>query len=80
MSEAWRRDIRAAYDDLCSRIGELDVPVAVRPSATAENLPEASFRRAAGEPLNVRGADAVVAAYHRCVVSLFGDRAIAYRD
>ena len=79
VSEALERDIRAAYDDLCSRIGELDVPVAVRSSATAEDLPEASFAGQQEGFLNVRGADAVVAAYHRCVVSLFGDRAIAYR-
>ena len=79
VSEALERDIRAAYDDLCSRIGELDVPVAVRSSATAEDLPEASFAGQQESFLNVRGADAVVAAYHRCVVSLFGDRAIAYR-
>ena len=79
VSDALARELRAAYNSLCERVGQSDVPVAVRSSATAEDLPEASFAGQQESFLNVRGADAVVEAYHRCVVSLFGDRAIAYR-
>lgn len=53
--------------------------VAVRSSATAEDLPEASFAGQQESFLNVRGADAVVAACRRCFASLFTDRAISYR-
>lgn len=79
LSEALEGEVRSAYQGLCEQLGEPDAPVAVRSSATAEDLPEASFAGQQESFLNVRGADAVVAAYHRCVVSLFGDRAIAYR-
>ncbi|MEZ5374584.1 MAG: phosphoenolpyruvate synthase [Microthrixaceae bacterium] len=79
VGDALEAEIRAAYEELCDASGEPDVPVAVRSSATAEDLPEASFAGQQESFLNVRGADAVVEAYHRCVVSLFGDRAIAYR-
>ena len=56
-----------------------DVAVAVRSSATAEDLPEASFAGQQDTMLNVRGVDAVLAAVHRVYGSLFSDRAIAYR-
>ncbi len=55
-------------------------PVAVRSSATAEDLPEASFAGQQESYLNVRGADAVVAAVRNAYASLFTDRAIAYRQ
>jgi pyruvate,water dikinase len=58
---------------------EDDVSVAVRSSATAEDLPEASFAGQQDTFLNVRGADAVLAAVHEVYASLFTDRAIAYR-
>ena len=79
LSEALEGEVRSAYQGLCEQLGEPDAPVAVRSSATAEDLPEASFAGQQESFLNVRGADAVVEAYHRCVISLFGDRAIAYR-
>lgn len=79
VSDALEAELRTAYAALCNRVGVSDVPVAVRSSATAEDLPEASFAGQQESFLNVRGADAVLEAYHRCVVSLFGDRAIAYR-
>ncbi|WP_420439771.1 phosphoenolpyruvate synthase [Candidatus Palauibacter sp.] len=66
----------AAYRDLGSG-GE--VSVAVRSSATAEDLPEASFAGQQDTLLNVRGAEAVLAAVHEVYGSLFTDRAIAYR-
>lgn len=72
--------IREAYAALCEAAGDPQLPVAVRSSATAEDLPEASFAGQQESYLNVVGADAVVEAYHRCLTSLFGDRAIAYRE
>lgn len=56
-----------------------DISVAVRSSATAEDLPEASFAGQQDTLLNVRGAAAVLAAVHEVYGSLFTDRAIAYR-
>ena len=56
-----------------------DISVAVRSSATAEDLPEASFAGQQDTLLNVRGAEAVLAAVHEVYGSLFTDRAIAYR-
>jgi len=71
------RDIRAGYLGMCDGGG--DVAVAVRSSATAEDLPDASFAGQQETLLNVRGADAVVHATHEVFASLFNDRAIAYR-
>jgi pyruvate, water dikinase len=60
------------------RLGE-DVDVAVRSSATAEDLPDASFAGQQETYLNVRGPAALLDACRRCFASLFTDRAIAYR-
>ncbi len=59
--------------------GGRDIAVAVRSSATAEDLPEASFAGQQETLLNVQGLDNVVAAIHEVYASLFNDRAIAYR-
>ena len=59
--------------------GSKDIAVAVRSSATAEDLPEASFAGQQETYLNVRGLDAVIKAVHEVFASLFNDRAIAYR-
>ncbi|MEO0355178.1 MAG: phosphoenolpyruvate synthase [Cyanobacteria bacterium P01_A01_bin.3] len=56
-----------------------ETDVAVRSSATAEDLPDASFAGQQETYLNVRGARAVLEACHRCFASLFTDRAISYR-
>ncbi len=56
-----------------------DIAVAVRSSATAEDLPDASFAGQQETFLNVRGIDNLVAALHQVYASLFNDRAIAYR-
>ncbi|PSP19194.1 MAG: phosphoenolpyruvate synthase [Cyanobacteria bacterium QS_8_64_29] len=74
-----RRVIAAAYRQLCERYGE-DTDVAVRSSATAEDLPEASFAGQQETFLNVRGERAVLEACHKCFASLFSDRAISYRQ
>jgi pyruvate,water dikinase len=57
-----------------------DAPVAVRSSATAEDLPDASFAGQQDTFLNVVGPDAVLDAVRRCWASLWTDRAVAYRD
>jgi pyruvate,water dikinase len=72
--------IRAAYAELCGRLGREDADVAVRSSATAEDLPSASFAGQQETFLNIRGADALLDACRRCFASLFTDRAIAYRE
>ncbi|MET1155780.1 PEP/pyruvate-binding domain-containing protein [Arthrobacter sp.] len=66
--------ILAAY----ARLGE-DTPVAVRSSSTAEDLPEASFAGQMNTYLNVIGPDALLTAVRRCWVSLWSERAVAYR-
>ena len=72
------RAIRQAYQDLSERLGMNAADVAVRSSATAEDLPEASFAGQQESFLNVAGGeDALVAACRRCFASLFTDRAIA---
>ncbi len=71
--------IKAAYRELCERAGRADADVAVRSSATAEDLPDASFAGQQETFLNIRGQDAVLDYCRRCYASLFTDRAITYR-
>ena len=73
-----RLAIGEAYDQLRERLG-YEPDLAVRSSATAEDLPEASFAGAAETFLNVRGREALLRAVHQCFASLFTDRAISYR-
>lgn len=70
--------IRQAYHTL-AQAGERDPAVAVRSSATAEDLPDASFAGQQETYLNVRGEDALLDAVKRCWSSLWTARAIAYR-
>jgi len=72
--------IRAAYRELSRRYGATAVDVATRSSATAEDLPEASFAGQLESFLNIHGEDAVLDACRRCFASLFTDRGIAYRE
>jgi pyruvate, water dikinase len=72
--------IREAYQELCQREGVEEVAVAVRSSATAEDLPEASFAGQQETYLNVSGAGDLLAACRDCYASLFTDRAIHYRE
>jgi pyruvate,water dikinase len=78
LPKALRDAITSAYDNLCLRLGR-EPEMAVRSSATAEDLPEASFAGAAETFLNVRGKAALLLAVHQCFASLFTDRAISYR-
>jgi len=70
--------IEDAYRRLCAASGG-EVAVAVRSSATAEDLPDASFAGQQETFLNVRGAADLLAACTRCLASLYTDRAISYR-
>ncbi len=70
--------VSAAYDTLVAEAGA-DITVAVRSSATAEDLPEASFAGQQETFLNVRGRGALMLAVKSVFASLFNDRAIAYR-
>jgi len=69
-------EIRDAWDEMSDG---RDIAVAVRSSATAEDLPDASFAGQQETFLNVRGLDHLVDALHQVFASLFNDRAIAYR-
>lgn len=73
------RDIRSAYEKLCAENGGGEVAVAVRSSATAEDLPDASFAGQQETFLNVTGADDVLHKVKEVFASLYNDRAIAYR-
>ena len=72
-------EVREAYAALCGRCEVPDLPVAVRSSATCEDLPEASFAGEHDSYLWVRGTDEVLAHVRLCWASLFTDRAICYR-
>lgn len=71
--------IREAYRTLSKRAGVDEVEVAVRSSATAEDLPDASFAGQQETFLNIKGETALIDACRRCYASLFTDRAISYR-
>ncbi|MFC1722501.1 phosphoenolpyruvate synthase, partial [Nanoarchaeota archaeon] len=71
-------NIVKAYADLCKPYGE-DTDVAVRSSATAEDLPTASFAGQQETFLNIRGGEMLVEACRKCFASLFTNRAISYR-
>jgi pyruvate, water dikinase len=71
--------IRDAYAELGERSDQAEVDVAVRSSATAEDLPDASFAGQQDTYLNITGAEDLLAACRDCFASLFTDRAISYR-
>jgi len=73
-------ELRTAYRELSLRYGEEATDVAVRSSATAEDLPDASFAGQQESFLNVVGEEALLDTCHRCFASLFTDRAIHYRE
>lgn len=77
--EELEKAIAQAYEDLCNQYGA-DTDVAVRSSATAEDLPDASFAGQQETYLNVHGLQAVLQACHKCFASIFTDRAISYRQ
>ncbi|MBI2410385.1 MAG: phosphoenolpyruvate synthase [Candidatus Kerfeldbacteria bacterium] len=72
--------IAAAYQQLAQRYENNEVDVAVRSSATAEDLPDASFAGQQETYLNIRGLFEVLESTKRCMASLFTNRAISYRQ
>ena len=78
LPSALEREIRAAWKEMTRDQGT-DFSVAVRSSATAEDLPEASFAGQQETYLNVCGIDAVIDKVHSVFASLYTDRAIAYK-
>ncbi|MCB5163869.1 phosphoenolpyruvate synthase [Streptomyces bambusae] len=80
LPDALRDAIASAYEALGRELGRSDPDVAVRSSATAEDLPEASFAGQQDTYLNVRGTGRLLTAVHRCFASLYTDRAIDYRE
>ena len=72
--------IREYYNELCQRVDDEDTDVAIRSSATAEDLPEASFAGQQDTFLHVSGDDEVLEYIRKCWASLFEARAIFYRE
>lgn len=84
MDEEMPLDLQAAiakaYKDLGEKMGEDEPYVAVRSSATAEDLPDASFAGQQDTYLNVKGAEMIVQKVKECYASCFTDRAVYYRE
>ena len=80
MPEELADAIRDGYRRLSEEAGREDLDVAVRSSATAEDLPEASFAGQLESYLNVSGEEELLETCRRCFASLFTDRAISYRE
>lgn len=78
--EDLEKAITHSYRKLCQREKKRKIDVAVRSSATAEDLPEASFAGQQETYLNISGDAEVLKACKKCFASLFTDRAIAYRE
>jgi pyruvate,water dikinase len=78
LPENVRESIKVSYQVMCDKLGH-DVSVAVRSSATAEDLPTASFAGQQASFLNIVGSYEVVNSVLECLASVFTDRAIAYR-
>ncbi len=80
MPQDLQDQIAAAYEELGKKVGQADPFVAVRSSATAEDLPDASFAGQQDTYLNVKGAATIVAKVKECYASCFTDRAVYYRE
>lgn len=72
-------EIKKAYQDLCAHYKLTNIDVAIRSSATAEDLPHASFAGQQETYLHIEGTHEVLEAIKKCMASLFTERAIAYR-
>jgi len=80
LPEDLEKEIIKNYKDLCGMYKENDLDVAVRSSATAEDLPSASFAGQHETYLNIRGEEELLKAVKNSYASLFTDRAIMYRE
>ncbi len=76
----FEEEIKRGYKELSEICGRDNLVVAVRSSATAEDLPNASFAGQQETYLNIEGEDSVLIAVKECIASLFTDRAIVYRQ
>ena len=81
LPEDFEEEIKRGYEELCRKCGheKNDLVCAIRSSATAEDLPNASFAGQQATFLNIKGVPAVLQATKECIASLFTDRAIVYR-
>lgn len=79
LSDEASESIRSSYRDLCKQYSRPHMEVAVRSSALAEDLPNASFAGQHDTYLNIRGEEALLQAVKDCFASLFNSRAISYR-
>lgn len=77
LSQTFSKKIIGSYENLC---GHNEMAVAVRSSATAEDLPDASFAGQHDTFLNIKGEKALLKAVKKCFASLYTDRAIKYRE
>jgi len=77
--EDFEAEIRQGYQELCKICGQENLIVAIRSSATAEDLPNASFAGQQESFLNISGEEDVILSAKKCIASLFTDRAITYR-
>ena len=75
----FEEEIRQGYRELSKECGHKNVVVAIRSSATAEDLPNASFAGQQESYLNIKGEANVLSSVKKCIASLFTGRAIAYR-
>lgn len=80
LPQGLKKEIEIAYKGLCEFEKTKDVSVAVRSSATAEDLPDASFAGQQETYLNVLGVKSLELAVKKCIASLFTNRAISYRE
>lgn len=78
LPERLEKEIAQQYQELCEKFGR-EIDVAVRSSATAEDLPNASFAGQHESFLNIKGEQQVIEAVQRCFASLYNGRAIKYR-
>lgn len=79
LPESLRQDIVKAYGQMLRNSGSNDISVAIRSSATAEDMAEASFAGQQETLLNINGLDSLLEGVRHVFSSLYGDRAIAYR-
>ena len=80
LPEDFEEEIKRGYRELCQKCGHNgDMVVAIRSSATAEDLPNASFAGQQATFLNIKGEHDVLRSVKECIASLFTDRAIVYR-
>lgn len=74
-----KQEIKFHYDSLCKKYDKFNLEVAIRSSALAEDMPNASFAGQQDTYLNIRGSDDIIYNIKKCFASLFNTRALSYR-